>query len=292
MNQESSPGVVSPSSSLPWVTIALLGANLAMFVFGVFNGLDWLKPDPDRMIELGGNLAPLTLSGEPWRMLTSIFMHGGAIHLAVNMYMLIMVGPIAERMFGRIAFGAIYLAAGLAGAWMSTLWNWQHEVPGGLFGMGMRLPVYLVRPTVSIGASGALMGIAGALFAARMIEHLRDYVDTTPGFGKAIGQVILINLGMGFVITGIDQAAHVGGLLGGLALGAVVMGVAPDLGLRRAIVGIALGAALGAGLYGHVASVKDEGVAEFRAQYTEQRREEQAERDAAQRRAAIVGAYV
>jgi len=284
---EQSGGDSAPGIAVPWITVGLVLANLAMFVFGLMQGLDWMKPDADRMVALGGNLAPLTLTGEPWRMVSSIFMHGGLIHLAANMYMLIVIGPLAERMFGRVSYLAIYLAAGLAGAWLSTYWNWQHQVDGGLFALGARLPAYLVRPTVSIGASGALMGLAGALLAVRVVDYLRNSIDDMPGLGKSIGQVILINLVMGAAIPGIDQAAHVGGLIGGFAIGGTVMLVAQTPGFARALVSLALATVMCGVAYWHVATVKDGALAEFRAQYDEQRREERAAEQKQARRAAI-----
>lgn len=275
------------SVDIPWITVGLVLANLAMFVFGVIQGLDWMRPDPDRMTALGGNLAPLTLTGEPWRMVTSIFMHGGLIHLAANMYMLIIVGPIAERVFGRVSYLAIYLVAGLSGAWLSTYWNWQHQVDGGLFALGARIPAYLARPTVSIGASGALMGLAGALLAVRVIDYLRNNIDDMPGLGKSIGQVILINLVMGAVITGIDQAAHVGGLIGGFIAAGAVMLMAEAPGLGRTLVSLVVGTVMCGSAYLHVAMVNDEGLAEFRVQYDEQQREGKAAAQKLERHAAI-----
>ena len=282
------PGAHSaPGMAVPWVTVGLVLANLAMFVFGLVQGLDWMKPDADRMVALGGNLAPLTLTGEPWRMATSIFMHGGLIHLAANMYMLIIIGPLAERVFGRASYLAVYLAAGLAGAWLSTYWNWQHQVDGGLFTLGARLPAYLVRPTVSIGASGALMGLAGALLAVRVIDYLRSNIDDMPGLGKSIGQIILINLVMGAAIPGIDQAAHMGGLIGGFFIGGVVMGVAQTPGLGRALVSVVIATVMCGLAYWHVATAKDDALMEFRTQYDEQRREERAAEQKRERRDAI-----
>jgi rhomboid protease GluP len=208
-------------ANLPIITILLLAANVGTYLVDIYFGMDWLKPETDTLVALGANFAPLTLTGESWRLFSSMFMHGNIQHLAINMYMLAIIGIVAERSFGRLPFLVIYLASGAAGSLCSAVWSGHHEISGVQMIGSMILHTSGLRPVVSVGASGALMGIAGACLAARAIENVM--VDMSnhvlEGTGKSIAQVIGINLVLGLVMTGIDQAAHIGGLLAGATVG-------------------------------------------------------------------------
>jgi rhomboid protease GluP len=138
--------------------------------------------------------------GEYWRLWTVTLVHGDFLHLAFNMYALWIVGPLVERWYGPIRFLVFYLACAATGSVAS-------------FAFGGDLP--------SVGASGAVFGMFGVLAAASFIHHPVDrYARAIAG---QIGMLILINLVFGFASGGrIDNAAHIGGLLGGLWLGAIV----------------------------------------------------------------------
>jgi rhomboid protease GluP len=129
---------------------------------------------------------------EYWRLFTAMFLHGGLLHIAFNMYALYLGGSFLEALAGRGKYIAIYLVAGVAG----------------------NVAVYLLAApfSVTIGASTAIFGIFGALFMYSF--HFRDSAA-----GRALssmGTVILINLVITFVMPGISWQGHIGGLIGGV----------------------------------------------------------------------------
>jgi len=204
-----------PTRSLH-LSIWLIVANVAIFVL-----MWWRMPGREltneTLIAWGANFAPLTLTGEPWRLLTSAFLHGGWTHLLMNMYMLAVLGPILERTIGALRFAVVYLLSALGASLLSAFWFGYHEVES-FVSAG-------IHPVVSVGASGALMGLAGAAAAVclRYAMSRRGWDEPpVPIRSSAIGQVIAINLISGFFISGIDQAAHVGGVLVGFIVGMAV----------------------------------------------------------------------
>ncbi len=139
--------------------------------------------------------------GQYWRFLTPVFIHIGLLPLAFNSYALWIVGPQVEKLYGGAKFVLLYLATGIVG------------VAGS----------YFYRPEgVSAGASGAIFGLFGVL----LVFGLRYRHNIPPFFRRAVGTgvlpVIVINLIIGFTIPAIDNSAHIGGLLSGMALAAVV----------------------------------------------------------------------
>jgi membrane associated rhomboid family serine protease len=140
-------------------------------------------------------------SGEVWRFITPIFLHIGLLHLAFNSYALWIVGPQVEKLYGAPRFLLLYLLTGIAGVAASY---WYHP------------------SIVSAGASGAIFGLFGVLLVFSF-----KYRKTIPAFfSKALGKGILltvgINLVIGFMIPQVDNSAHIGGLLAGGLLAAVV----------------------------------------------------------------------
>ncbi len=180
------------------ITNILLGINVAVFAVMLWNHVPLLSPTSDQIIRWGGNYGPLTLGAQPWRLITNIFEHIGLAHIVANMWALIVLGRLAESLYGRASFLFTYLITGLAGSLASLLWN-----PMG----------------VSAGASGALFGIAGALIATLyagrlpLPKHVIKPVLWTLVFWAAF------DLGYGFWKTGVDNAAHVGGFLTGVVIG-------------------------------------------------------------------------
>ena len=149
----------------------------------------------------GANFGPLTLGGQPWRLFTSVFVHLGWLHLAVNMWCLWDLGSFAERLYGRTMFLTIYLTTGIAGSLLSLLWH----------------PF-----SVEAGASGAVFGIAGALIASFC---LGDHPFPRHAMKAVLLSVLAFagyNLFVGIFNGGAGNAAHIGGLVSGLLVGALL----------------------------------------------------------------------
>mgnify|MGYP004558096447 FL=1 len=147
---------------------------------------------------LGANLKVLVKSGQVYRLITYAFLHGGLVHLITNMYSLYIIGSQIENNYGKLKFIFIYLVSALTGGLLSALFN----------------------NNISIGASGAIFGLLGALvyFGFHFRLYLSDALKTR------IVPVILINLLIGFMVTDIDNACHIGGLIGGY-LAAMAVGI-------------------------------------------------------------------
>ena len=181
------------------VTRALVAINVLVFALLAVVSRNLTQIPSDLLIRMGGNFAPLVQQGETWRFFTALFLHGGLLHVGLNMLALHQAGQVVERRFGRAGFLSIYLIAGLLGNAASLWWK-----PG----------------PVSVGASGAIFGVYGALLAYLLrqrgsvpVEVFREMRSGTLGF-------IGYSLFAGFSIPGIDNAAHLGGLVGGMLLGA------------------------------------------------------------------------
>jgi rhomboid protease GluP len=185
----------SPRTPVTWTLIA---ANTLVFLALGLAGVGWLTAQGDRAVAWGSNYGPYTTAGDWWRPLTAMFIHSGMIHLAFNMWALASFGPVVERIYGSARYVLLYLVAGLAGGLASVGW----------------------APAVhSLGASGAIFGILGALLAtwfnsdaAIAREVLRPLRASTLIFTTA-------GLVFGSIATGIDNANHLGGLAAGLVMG-------------------------------------------------------------------------
>jgi membrane associated rhomboid family serine protease len=149
--------------------------------------------------------------GEWWRLFTSMFLHYGPIHLAMNMLALWFIGSVLEQALGPLRYLAIYVVAGLAGAAGALLLGPMRE----LFNPDPR--------TMTVGASGAIFGILGA---ALVLERQRTYV-----LGGSAITLLVLNLAFTFAVPGIS----IGGHLGGLAGGALAILALSRLGTRSAI---------------------------------------------------------
>lgn len=185
---------VSFPGEQPIVSYVLLGINVFVFLVDAFlslaqGGLGGLGP----LTLLGMKENQAILDGQYWRFITPLFLHGGIIHLGFNSYFLYMIGPQVERPFGRLRFLSIYLLAGL----------------------GASLASFMLTSNPSVGASGALFGVIGALIP--YLYRNRGILANSRPQIMSIIQVIGINLLIGLT-PGIDNWAHVGGLITGLGL--------------------------------------------------------------------------
>jgi rhomboid protease GluP len=151
-----------------------------------------------QLMAWGSNVGRLTLGGDWWRLLTSMFLHGSLVHLGFNMLVLYQAGQLAERIFGSLRFTGLYLVAGLCGSLGSVLWN----------------------PHVnSVGASGALFGLVGGLLAFIRREHSGVPPTVVKDLQGSLLPFLLFNIVAGFIYPHTDNAAHIGGLAGGWLAG-------------------------------------------------------------------------
>ena len=180
------------------VTPALVAINVAVFVVMLAMGVALFGGRPDDYLRFGANFGPLTTGGEWWRLLTCTFVHAGILHLAFNMWALWDSGQLTERLFGSLWFAAIYLFAGVAGSLASMLWQAQ---------------------AVSVGASGAIFGVFGALLAYLVRERGSIPPAMTNRLRISTSIFVTYSLFYGFAASGIDNAAHLGGLAAGFVMG-------------------------------------------------------------------------
>jgi rhomboid protease GluP len=182
-----------------WVTPTLVALNFAVFVaFCISDPKNIMEPSLLALIKWGANFGPKTTGGQPWRLFTSMFMHIGVIHIVMNMAILWDVGRIVEKMTGNVAFLVAYTLAGLGGSLASVAWNPQ---------------------VTSAGASGAVFGVYGVLlgFLARSRGSVPP--DVLKHLQKSAVLFIGYNVFYGLAKSGIDNAAHVGGLVTGFLCG-------------------------------------------------------------------------
>ncbi|NDK54839.1 rhomboid family intramembrane serine protease [Pontibacter sp. BT213] len=183
-----------------YITPILLNSNLFVFIVMLLLGISFIDPEAGQLFAVGGNYGPYTLSGQWWRLFTSTFIHAGIIHLALNMFALVSVGQQLEQLIGRIPFLIAYILCGLSGSLLSIWWD------------GTR---------VGVGASGAIFGMFGLLLTLMALEQKLTWQEKKAMLAN-LGFVIGINLLFGMK-GGIDNAAHAGGLIAGIILGAVLM---------------------------------------------------------------------
>lgn len=224
-----------PVIRTPWVrhqestitlTHIIFGINAAVFLgmaLSAQNIMDFTVPE---LVRWGANVGALTISGEWWRLLTNIFVHGGVIHIAFNMWCLWYLGQLAESLYGPWTYGCIYLICGIGASLTSAAWH--PYVP-------------------SVGASGAIFGLAGALFTAIKLGEFSVPRAALSGTLRSLGAFVVYNLIFGFAISGVDNAAHIGGLITGVIVGALVALLAPaqEHATRRAALFLGMILALG-----------------------------------------------
>jgi membrane associated rhomboid family serine protease len=213
------------TSGRPIVTLTLIAVNvLAMIVVGIqgksfMEGSGQLWEDGvlighgDVITQTGFGFTRTAIGvaeGEVYRIVTGGFLHAGLLHLGMNMLLLYLLGAQLEPLLGRLRFFTLYLACLIAGS----------------FG------VLLVQPTsVTVGASGAIFGLMGAALAAQRLAPHRVALAN-------IGALIVVNLLLTFAVPNISAGAHIGGLVAGLIVGALVIWL--DTKVPSALLGSAL----------------------------------------------------
>lgn len=187
------PEYTPPKATL---TICLIVINAAVWAavmaYSALKGIDF----NEALYIFGAKENLSIMTGQYWRFLTPIFLHASFTHLLVNSYSLYWVGSVTEKLYGHIKFLVIYLAAGILGNILS----------------------FIFSPNPGVGASGSIFGLLGALlyFGVENPELFKSY------FGHNIMITIAINIVYGFTQPGIDNFAHLGGLLGGFLASGIV----------------------------------------------------------------------
>ncbi|MDE1177848.1 MAG: rhomboid family intramembrane serine protease [Edaphobacter sp.] len=189
-------------------TYILVGINCAVYLWMVLHGVDPASPTPLQLIHFGANIPVLVLHGEWYRLLTATFVHVGLIHLLTNMWCLWNLGLLGEPLLGPWGMGAVYLLTGIA---------------GNLLSLGVNVVTHDMI-SVGAGASGAVFGIAGILIVLLSNHKLPIPVSELQRLRKSVIQFAALNLVIGLAtialpLIRIDNSAHVGGFLSGLALG-------------------------------------------------------------------------
>ena len=198
-----------------WMTAVLIALNAGLYLWQISTGVDPQQPSVTDALIWGADYSPLTFLEEPERLFTSIFFHFGFIHLALNMWALYIFGHIAEQIFGRFYFLSLYLLCGLSGSLLSS-WLSIHNSYAFLQQHNLAL-----LPHLNAGASGAVMGIGGALTILSFFPPLPDQSFIL--LKRTLLLVIGLNFGIGLLTPNINNAAHLGGLLMGALLGLIWM---------------------------------------------------------------------
>ena len=192
-------------AAMPWVNICLVAVNVIVFLICTFTG---------ELLYNKGAFGVMEVIGDKsyYRIITSMFLHADVQHLFSNMLVLYYVGEIVEKKMGHIPYVAIYFLSGIA---------------GNIFSMGYEL--LMSDYFSSVGASGAVFGVEGALFFLLILHHGK-LEHMTAG---RVAFAIFFSLYNGFTSTNINNAAHIGGVLMGFAAAAVIMIMRPQTGTRK-----------------------------------------------------------
>lgn len=190
----------------PIVTYIIMAICIILFILMELSGG---STNSQTLLKYGANLDVLVKNGEYYRLFTCIFLHIGIMHLLCNMYSLYIIGREVENLFGKIKYIIIFILSGIFGSIMSLAFT---------------------HNTISAVASGAIFGLLGALLYFGM--HYRTYLGEA--IKRSIIPIIVVNLIIGFFAEGIDLAAHIGGLVGGVLV-AMMVGV-PDKSKTKDII--------------------------------------------------------
>ncbi|MDP4091813.1 MAG: rhomboid family intramembrane serine protease [Bacillota bacterium] len=197
--------------NIPVLTYSLIGINILVWIAMMLYKFFTHASDDSVYTLFGVKYNELIIQGQIWRLFTPVFIHLSVIHLAVNTYSLYSIGPMVENIFGKRRFLFIYLAAGIFG----------------------NIGSFIFSNTPSAGASGAIFGLLGAL----VYIWQKNRRNLNGSFIAAVATTIIFNLFYGFANAGIDNFAHLGGLIGGyLSSYAVGLAVSKQVNMRRTAV--------------------------------------------------------
>jgi rhomboid protease GluP len=177
------------------VSASFAAICLLIYLAMVYTGAHFADPHSRALIEWGGNYRALTIQHQPWRLFTAIFVHGGLLHLVMNTVAIFDICWLLERRIGAIRLLLVLLLSGLSAGLCSMIWS----------------PLQ-----VSVGASGAIMGAAGTLLVWLAVPG-KEPSGMTPFIALIAG--VALTLGIGAFWNRLDNAAHIGGLITGVAVG-------------------------------------------------------------------------
>ena len=185
----------------PYVTYIMMGICVVLYLLTSLVGGNFIEQNPNVLHDYGA-LVNFNMMNNSYleliRLVSSVFLHAGILHLLCNMYSLYIIGPQLESFFGKTKFIIIYIVSGIVGNLLSL--------------------AFLQDNVVSVGASGAIFGLLGALLYFGY--HYRVYLSGV--IKSQIIPLIILNLGIGFVASGINNFAHIGGLIGGVLISMAV----------------------------------------------------------------------
>lgn len=174
------------------ITSILILINVVVFIISVFLSGSLFDIDLGVLIFLGAKVNLLIERGQYYRLLTAMFLHGGLLHIAFNMYALYSLGNLVEQIYGKSKYLTIYFASGIFSTYVS----------------------YLFSSAVSVGASGAIFGLLGAT----LVFGLKEKHRIGKGFLTNIISVVALNIIIGITTPNIDNFGHLGGLIGGIVI--------------------------------------------------------------------------
>ena len=179
------------------VTALLLSINVTIFIVMVVSSGSIASFSGQTLIRWGANYGPLTLSGDYWRLLTAAFVHANPFHILVNCWGLWSLGQLCERLFGKWQTLLIYVLTGVGGSLLSIAYD---------------------NNRLSVGASGALFGIVGALIVGLKFGDLALSAGQRRSMLSSLISVVVLNFMLG-TFGGIDNMCHLGGFVTGLLVG-------------------------------------------------------------------------
>ncbi|WP_040212268.1 rhomboid family intramembrane serine protease [Clostridium polynesiense] len=190
LNENSSRRKINKKTSK--ITLILMAVNIAVFIATAILSKDIFDINTLVLYAFGAKENYAIAHGEYYRLLTAAFLHGGIMHLALNMYALYILGDLIEEVYGKTKYVAIYIISAVASSYLS----------------------YRMSPSLSIGASGAIFGLMGAalIYAFKERNSIGKY------FLRNILSVIALNVFIGLTMSNIDNYGHFGGLLGGMLI--------------------------------------------------------------------------
>ena len=181
----------------PAATLIILGLNVVIFILMELAGG---SRSPDVLLSFGASYGPYIRRGEYWRLVMPMFLHIGFVHLFLNVTALIVLGRILESVYGYGRFALLYVTCGMGSSFLSMT----------------------LSRSVSAGASGAIFGIAGALLTTGYVHRAAVPRRWRAAFGGGILPLIVVNLTLGYYVPGIDNWGHLGGLITGILLSALI----------------------------------------------------------------------